>query len=59
VIDAFGEKNCWIASGHFRNGILLAPATAQVVRQLILGEIPSVDLAPFRCGRFATASVSR
>ncbi len=58
VIDACGEQNCWIATGHFRNGILLAPATARVMRQLILNETPSVDLSPFRCGRFATASVS-
>jgi glycine oxidase len=58
VIDACGEQNCWIATGHFRNGILLAPATARVMRQLILNEAPSVDLSPFRCGRFAAASVS-
>jgi glycine oxidase len=58
VIDACGEQNCWIATGHFRNGILLAPATARVMRQLILNETPSVDLSPFRCGRFAAASVS-
>jgi glycine oxidase len=58
VLDACGEQNCWIATGHFRNGILLAPATARVMRQLILNETPSVDLSPFRCGRFAAASVS-
>jgi glycine oxidase len=58
VLDACGEQNCWIATGHFRNGILLAPATARVMRQLILNEIPSVELSPFRCDRFAAASVS-
>ena len=58
IIDTCGEQNCWIATGHFRNGILLAPATARVIRQLILNETPSVDLSPFRCGRFAAASVS-
>lgn len=58
VIGACGDENCWIASGHFRNGILLAPATARIMRELILDEQPRVDLSPFRCDRFATATVS-
>lgn len=40
------------ATGHFRNGILLAPATAHVISQLILGEQPPLDLSPFAPGRF-------
>jgi glycine oxidase len=56
VIDTYG-RNCWIASGHFRNGILLAPGTACIVRELVLGETPSVDVSPFRCGRFAVAGI--
>jgi glycine oxidase len=58
IMCASGEENCWIASGHFRNGILLAPATARVMRKLLLGEKPSVDLVSFRSDRFAAASVS-
>jgi glycine oxidase len=50
-----GMGRRWIATGHFRNGILLAPGTARVVRQLILGERPEVDLVPFRAGRFVPA----
>jgi glycine oxidase len=42
----------FLATGHFRNGILLAPLTAKLVTQCILGERPSVDLAPFRYDRF-------
>ena len=49
--------NCWLATGHFRNGILLAPATARIMRELITGSETSIDLAPFRCDRFAAASV--
>jgi len=56
VIDACGE-HCWVAAGHFRNGILLAPGTARLLREMILGEPLSVDLEPFRCGRFAASSV--
>ncbi len=36
-----------IASGHHRNGILLAPITAEVVARLVLGERPPLDIAPF------------
>lgn len=56
VIDACGER-CWMAAGHFRNGILLAPGTARLLREMILGEPLSIDLDPFRCGRLAASSV--
>jgi glycine oxidase len=42
-----GNGNQYLATGHFRNGILLAPATARVMAQLIAGEHTSVDLTPF------------
>lgn len=58
VIGLSGEPHQWVATGHFRNGILLAPATARLMRQLLVGEAPSVDLQAFRCDRFAVASVS-
>jgi glycine/D-amino acid oxidase-like deaminating enzyme len=31
VIGRFGDTNVWTAYGHFRNGILLAPDTAQTI----------------------------
>ena len=36
-----------VATGHYRNGILLAPITAELVADLLAGQPPSVDLAPF------------
>ena len=45
----------FIAAGHFRNGILLAPATATVMADLIEGKSPPVDVAPFSPARFPTA----
>ena len=30
-----GYSNVWLATGHYRNGVLLAPATAQAVREAI------------------------
>lgn len=41
----------FLATGHFRNGILLAPITARVVSEAVLGKKPSVDLRPFSLGR--------
>jgi glycine oxidase len=46
--------NLVAATGHFRNGILLAPVTAQLVRDVVTGENPSLDLAPFLPGRFSS-----
>jgi glycine oxidase len=43
----------YIATGHYRNGILLAPATARVMSQLLCGEVVSLDLAPYSPGRAA------
>jgi glycine oxidase len=39
----------WLATGHFRNGILLSPITAEIVRDLITTGTAScgVDLEPF------------
>jgi glycine oxidase len=45
------HPNHFIATGHYRNGILLAPATAHVMTQLISGVAPSIDLAPFSPAR--------
>ena len=36
-----------VATGHYRNGILLAPITAEIVADLLAGQTPSIDLAPF------------
>lgn len=42
------------ATGHFRNGILLAPVTAAALAPLLAGRDPSpVSLEPFRPDRFA------
>jgi glycine oxidase len=45
----------FLATGHFRNGILLAPITAKLVAQAVLGEKPAMDLTPFRYDREASA----
>ncbi|QHN04893.1 FAD-dependent oxidoreductase [Granulicella sp. WH15] len=44
-----------LANGHYRNGILLAPATAQVVADMLERRTPAVDLKVFRPERFQPA----
>ncbi|MDV2496517.1 MAG: glycine oxidase ThiO [bacterium] len=40
-----------VATGHHRNGILLAPITARVMKELLSDEATSVDLGPFSIDR--------
>jgi glycine oxidase len=37
----------FLAAGHYRNGILLAPGTAYAIADLVCGITPAIDLAPF------------
>lgn len=46
-----GYDNAYIATGHFRNGLQLSPATAVVIARLMTGAGPGIDLTPFRPGR--------
>jgi glycine oxidase len=43
----------YVATGHFRDGILLAPITAQVMAEVIEGKLPDHDLASFSPARFS------
>lgn len=45
-------SNLIIATGHFRNGILLAPITAQLIVELIVSGQSSISLEPFLPQRF-------
>jgi glycine oxidase len=45
-------QGLWYATGHGRNGILLAGLTGLLMRQLLEGEMPDEDLAPYAPGRF-------
>jgi glycine oxidase len=44
--------NYFVAAGHYRDGILLAPITALVMSQVVLGLPPEFDLSPFSPARF-------
>jgi glycine oxidase len=48
-----GLENAVVATGHYRNGILLGPLTGRLVAELVLtGETPA-ELVPFSPARFA------
>ncbi len=48
-----------VATGHYRNGILLAPVTADAIASLLAGRPPDADLAAFDPARFAAAGSPR
>ena len=48
-----GVDGLLLATGHFRNGILLAPVTARLVADLVLGKGLPDEAAAFSPARFA------
>jgi glycine oxidase len=48
-----GFSNAWVSTGHFRNGILLAPISGQLIAKSVLEGRPDSRLAPFSPWRFA------
>jgi glycine oxidase len=53
ILGATPISGYYVATGHFRDGILLAPATARAMTQLISGATVEQDLTPFSADRFA------
>jgi glycine oxidase len=52
ILGRIGSSNDSLATGHFRNGILLAPATASILADLLEDKTPPIDIAPFTPSRF-------
>lgn len=46
--------NVYVACGHGHIGMGLAPAGGRLLAQLVAGERPDLDPAPFRVGRYST-----
>ena len=42
-----GCKNLYVNAGHYRNGLVLAPASARLTADLMLGLQPAIDPAPY------------
>lgn len=52
ILGATPTRGYYVATGHFRDGILLAPVTAQVMTALIEGRKPEHEVGPFSPARF-------
>jgi glycine oxidase len=52
ILGATAIPGYYVATGHFRDGILLAPITSQVMAEVITGIDCSYDLSPFSPARF-------
>ena len=53
ILGATETPGYFVATGHFRNGILLAPVTAEAMAQVITGSNCSYDLSAFAPSRFS------
>jgi len=42
-----GHPGLWLNCGHYRNGLVLAPASCQLLVDLMLGREPIIDPAPY------------
>ncbi len=49
-------EGLYINAGHFRNGVVMAPASAHLLVDLILGRPPILDPAPFALDSHASAA---
>jgi glycine oxidase len=52
LLGAAGPEGLYLATGHFRNGILLSAVTAEIIRDLVTRGVTPHDLRPFAAGRF-------
>jgi glycine oxidase len=59
ILGATATPGYYIATGHFRDGILLAPITAKVMAEVIDGNNPGHDLTAFSSSRFSHQTVAR
>jgi D-amino-acid dehydrogenase len=47
------HANLWLAIGHGHQGLTLGPATGRLLAEMMTGEAPFIDPAPFAVERFA------
>ncbi len=45
-----GHEGLWLNCGHYRNGLVLAPASCRLFADLLLGRTPIIDPAPYAPG---------
>jgi glycine oxidase len=52
VVGGCGVEGLLLATGHYRNGILMSPVTADAIVSLLAGREPAAEWQPFTPGRF-------
>jgi glycine oxidase len=53
ILGATETPGYFVATGHFRDGILLAPVTAKVMALLMVGQSAQLDLSDLSANRFS------
>ena len=52
ISPAPGHAGLWFDFGHQHHGFTLGPATGRLVAEMMTGETPFTDPAPYRANRF-------
>lgn len=58
LLGQSGVEGVLMATGHYRNGILLTPITAEAVAAFVTGEDPPPEVGPCDPGRFARGATA-
>ena len=48
-----GQPHLWLATGHGMLGVSMSPATGRLLAELVVGQAPHIDPAPYSPERFA------
>ena len=59
VVGRCGPAGLLLATGHYRNGILMSPVTADAAAALLVGQPPAPEWEPFTPQRFTAQDRSR
>jgi glycine oxidase len=59
VVGACGPDGLLLATGHYRNGILMSPVTADAIAAMLTGGSPAPEWEPFTPQRFTAGGGSR
>ncbi len=52
IVGGCGIEGLWLATGHYRNGILMSPVTADAIVACLTGQQPAPEWKPFTPERF-------
>jgi glycine oxidase len=52
ILGATPTPGYFVATGHFRDGIMLAPVTAKLMGQIMAGQRPEIDVSKLSVDRF-------